>query len=1090
MGYTSVDGYTDPLPPHVNSLMLSNGPGESQNESGIFGSDVTGSSHDTQKHDRGYMNDHGQTSSEMRYPRKFPEIPAMFQQPPLIRSASVDDNLAPVDQYDPSVVLAKLHRRRNTAGRLPLTSLSQQEPYESYGRYYGFQSPNQMSLSQVSHPGPLRQHHLEHNDPYYSQRKRGSPASSSDTSSLASEVRNRLASAPGSVLSFGSALSTSTVSSFGSSRSGSKGVLPRPPSLPGSSSGSSTSILPPKPIYTAIPEYPRHARSEAQNFPQFSQNQRLHYDSDRDEESQSMPALSSMKQNMPPRAAPPPSEAQPRERAADIHKRRKKERGDQHPKIPEESSSRDSLQIKIEMVLSVLSVVNSSSKEQNDADAAKFLLALSRSADTCSVMRQPACMNMLIQIMHNIEHKGDVSHHEVRLRAAETMRNIIESTGETRQGKHELCVLGVLEKIRIHCDMLFEFIASLPAGQRIDPVQAESIQAACDQLLHPIRKLYKYSNEKDKYRPAILSLGGIQATSEVLIVNYRLIAAQKSIRSGEKPICHSSKIVTVVISILINLTYGDVSNKSSLCVFPFFLKSLVFHLRQQNESISASAAQVLRNLSWRATADIKDALLKYDTSVALMAAIEYVKDETTIQHITSALWNLSAHSLESRHKICSTHFGIRQLVELLSYNSPSGTTAVVENVGGILKNLSVVIMQDEKYRRKFRESGGLAKLAQHLKSKNRTVLANATGILWNLSARYPEDQKLLWDLGCIPLLDVHQTSDHKSIAENARGALRNLLAFGQTNGWTSKSDVMGYNLKTQKGLSKSLSYAANYTFGQSSHSKHSNESLHSRFSQPVRSKSGGDGSSSSLSQPKSSSERRHDSHGYQYPDDDDDHPDYGMHTKKNKNRLALSRISSAPQASIQHDDLDMDEWSSYMPYAGSKHSVAKIHMEDQPRRKTRSSKSRSGNRGSVPYSLSQSVSNSELNSVNASHMGLSPANLSNEPGGSTSLSALESKFDGFDPSQPSRTHEVYADLELDLEDDDNEDIDRPIRCEREESGDQSGDMYSEGFPHSRRSSAVMLGRQSPGKHGTRNLALDGTVHKNSKRSKEKITTDI
>ena len=1052
---------------------------ESQNEStsGVYEmedtSDITASSNPTQSKYHGYGSGGGNI--------KLHELPASFQSP-FIRSASTE-GLAP-DLNDPSVVLGNLkqgyhhgnrHRRRYTTNsRAPYGSLSQQDNYEPYRPgYYGYQSPNQMSLSQYSHPGPIRQHLLEGNqDPYLMHRKRGSPASSSDTSSLASDVRHRLASGPGSMSSmFGSVLSTSTTSSFGS-RSNSKGVLPRPPSLPPSTSGSMTSVHPSRSqLPSMIPESPSvpYTQSEVHIFPQYATSSQ--YDSDHDDESYSTPALpqstKTKSQAIPNRPAPLP----PNDAAA---KKRRKEKIE-HSKIPEESS-RDSLQIKIEMVLSVLSLVNSDKGQQNDADAAKFLLALSRSADTCSVMRQPACMNMLIQIMHNIEHKGDKSHIEVRQRAAETMRNIIESTGETKQGKQELCVLGALEKVRSHCDMLFDMIVSHSNG-RFDAAEAEKIQSACDSMLQPIRKLIKYSSDKEKYRPAMLFLGAIQAMAEVLIVNYRLISVQTlATHAGEKPICHSSKVVTVVISILINLTYGDVNNKSNLCLLPDFLKSLVFHVKQQNESITSSSAQVLRNLSWRASAVVKNALLEHDAAPALVSAIKYVKEEPTLQHITSALWNLSAHSVESRHRICSTPNGIQQLVKLLSYSSTSHTTIVVENVGGILKNLSGVIMGEEKYRRKFRAAGGLEKIKKHLKSKNKTVLANATGILWNLSARCPEDQKAFWELGVIPLLDVHKTSEHKSIAENSRGALRNLLAFGQTNGWTSKSDVMGYNLKTQKGLSKSLCYSANYTFEhspqQSQNSKHSNESLHSRASQPLPGRNRSNtvaagGSTASLSQREG---RRQDTSSYQYPHEED--TDFDS-VPVQKNRLKLSRISSAPQASIKKGDLEMDEWSSYMPYSGNaKHGAgvpvpvptgAVIYKDEPARSKTkRTSKSHGGPRSSHPYSLSQSVSSSELQSVaGAAH------HLTEGSEATTSLSALESKIvDSFDPNP--RTHEVYADLDPE-EDDDNDDIDYPIRHGHEDVS------YPEGYPRSRRSSAMSgaMERQSQGKGGTSSLALDG-----------------
>lgn len=1086
----------------------------SQNDSGVCDSDFTGSSQTRKLLNSPYSTSVGTYSSDNSHylMNKVLDLPPMFQ-PPLPRSASVEDTYTAHEENGPAGVLEKLKSqqpRRSTrlTGRYPMSSSLSQETYHSdfTGRHHSSYYSPSTSLSQTSHP-PLRMYHLDNH--YH---KPGSPASSSDTSSLASSVVHRIGSGPASEISF-----TTT-----SSRSSSKGILPRPSSL---SSGSSTSVLPPRSTYSGLPppEFGHHSQTEIHGYHHHyprGMGRQHHYDSDEQDESMSTPVLPSMKSerslsvgsalkhpHMPSGhglSGPPTSS----NHVAKVHRRRRDpRRKPEQPRIPEEGSQRDSFPEKLEMVLSVLSVV--STKDQNDANVAKILLALSQSSETCYVMRQSACMNMLIQIIHNIDHKGDSAHQEVRLKAAEAMRNIVESSGETRQGKHELCVLSILEKIRSHSDMLFEFISSRPNGRRFEAAEIESLQSACDNLLQPVRKLYKYSNDKEHYRPAILSLGGLQATAEVLVVNYKLISAQKGNRSSDKLICHTSKIVTVVISVLINLTYGDVNNKSTLCMFPNFMKSLMFHLRQQNQGIIASGAQVLRNLSWRATADIKEALLKCDASVTLVEAADYARDEPTIQHITSALWNLSAHSVDSRHKISSTPFGIQQLVDLLSYNSPSGTTAVVENVGGILKNLSVVIMQEEDYRRKFREAGGLAKLVQHLKSKNKTVLANATGILWNLSARCPEDQKLLWNLGCIPLLDVLQTSHQKNIAENARGALRNLLAFGQSNGWTSKSDVTAYNIKTQRGLSKSLSYAATYAFSHdpSQHSKHSNESLHSRRSQPVMKSRNGSTSSLTQSKTEGLDMRRH--HEEQHKGySNKEMTDFADDENSSKPRFA--RVGSAPVNKENH------EWNSYVPAAGSYVQSSKqsssaapqtFHPDEVKRKKnTKSSRSR-GSKG--PYSLSQSESyhlssNSELPPA----FDLSP-HLSSEP---ASLSAalpsdLDPKLGSFDPSQPGamRPH-MYADLELEVDDDENDDINHPIRHVGNEFSAHSStaDNFArirqtmrrepENPPNRFSSSAQSAFKRA----GTSNLALDGTTSsenisdssESARQRGSKITTDV
>ncbi len=1074
---------TDSQYPHL--------PVPSQNDSGIFGTEGSDANHSTMSQKaHHYGRPPVSSSSEKRY-SNYPEFPPSFRPSKLQTSVSVEDHLGSDDILEniPFTNSRSNFRRRY----LPTHTLSQQEPHE-WRQAYNVGSP--ASLSQNSHP-PLRQQYLENGHLY---RKHTDSPASSDSSSCYNSANERLRSAPGSVISFpGSTFSSSTASSLNSSRSGSKGILPRPSvtSHTSSSSGSRHPYHPP-----SIPEFVRKTKSDVpSNFPQYHVHRNYESESP-EEDATSMPTLPMRKTNPVRPAPPPPTHHESREappRRENISYRQKK----QIERIPEEGRNRESLKMKLDMLIHVIKMFSSKTGKENDKDAANLLLALSRTAETVEVMHQSACLNMLIQIIHNLEHKEDRDHHDVRLRATETLRNIVESKSESRQGKHDMCVLGVLEKIRCHCDELFSFISSHPVGQRVSQEDYEPLQTSCDAVLGPIRKLYKYSNDKEKYRPSIITLGGLQAAAEVLIVNYRLLAVQRkaSGRNGEKRVCHSSKIVTVIISILINLTYGDVNNKSTLCGLQDFLKALVYHVSLQNETIIASAAQVLRNLSWRATPDIKEVLLFHDVAVALMGAVDYSSEEATIQYITSALWNLSAHSLESRERISSAPNGIRQLVNLLSYNSPSGTTSVVENVGGILKNLSVVI-KDERYRKKFREAGGLAKLAKHLKSKNKTVLANATGILWNLSAHHYEDQKILWDLGCIPLLDIHRTSEHKSIRENARGALRNLLAFGQSNGWCSKSDVMGYNLKTQRGLSKSLSIAASYTFNhliQPSSQKHSSESLNSKSVQqmppPGRSRSAGNkGSTSSLSQPKPSSDRRH---HYQHSLDQEDVDFAGTPKQKNKDRLKFTRIASAPQSSSMNSDMiNMgDERYSYKPYGfgGSKHSVAmensypdgypeehgypEDHGYPEPQehrvrmqRPTTTTTKQDSRTSLSPYGYSYSQEMHGLSAVQLS---------SDQSDVTTSLSVLESKFD--QPIQPPELN--YVELEPDLEDED--DIDQPAISRRDDI--PIGAHPVEKHPSQTYSLAAKHGMKKT--LGTGKLALDGTSDdrvkpKGSKRSSE------
>ncbi|KAL0611190.1 Adenomatous polyposis coli protein 2 [Plecturocebus cupreus] len=80
------------------------------------------------------------------------------------------------------------------------------------------------------------------------------------------------------------------------------------------------------------------------------------------------------------------------------------------------------------------------------------------------------------------------------------------------------------------------------------------------------------------------------------------------------------------------------------------------------------------------------------------------------------------------------------------------------------------------HRQVLRDHNCLQTLLQHLTSHSLTIVSNACGTLWNLSARSARDQELLWDLGAVGMLRNLVHSKHKMIAMGSAAALRNLLA--------------------------------------------------------------------------------------------------------------------------------------------------------------------------------------------------------------------------------------------------------------------------------------------------------------------------
>jgi len=115
------------------------------------------------------------------------------------------------------------------------------------------------------------------------------------------------------------------------------------------------------------------------------------------------------------------------------------------------------------------------------------------------------------------------------------------------------------------------------------------------------------------------------------------------------------------------------------------------------------------------------------------------------------------------------------LVGLLEYRSTSKSLAVVENAGGILRNMSSFVALHEDHRRTLRRTGVYQLLLRQLGSPSLTVVSNACGTLWNLSARCAEDQQRLRDLGAVGLLRSLVNSKHKMIAMGSTAALKNLL---------------------------------------------------------------------------------------------------------------------------------------------------------------------------------------------------------------------------------------------------------------------------------------------------------------------------
>ncbi|MEE6508095.1 hypothetical protein FKM82_018904 [Ascaphus truei] len=454
---------------------------------------------------------------------------------------------------------------------------------------------------------------------------------------------------------------------------------------------------------------------------------------------------------------------------------------------------------KVEMVYSLLSMLGTHDKD----DMSRTLLAMSSSQDSCIAMRQSGCLPLLIQLLHGNDKDSVLlgnsrGSKEARARASAALHNIIHSQPDDKRGRREIRVLHLLEQIRAYCETCWEWQEAHEQGMDQDknpmpaPVEHQICPAVC--------VLMKLSFDEE-HRHAMNELGGLQAIAELLQVDcemYGLINDHYSVTLRR----YAGMALT-------NLTFGDVANKATLCSMKGCMRALVAQLKSESEDLQQVIASVLRNLSWRADVNSKKTLREVGSVKALMECSLEVKKESTLKSVLSALWNLSAHCTENKADICSVDGALAFLVGTLTYRSQTNTLAIIESGGGILRNVSSLIATNEDHRQILRENNCLQTLLQHLKSHSLTIVSNACGTLWNLSARNAKDQEALWDMGAVSMLKNLIHSKHKMIAMGSAAALRNLMAnrpakYKDANIMSPGSSVPSLHVRKQKALEAEL----------------------------------------------------------------------------------------------------------------------------------------------------------------------------------------------------------------------------------------------------------------------------------------------
>uniref|UniRef100_H3CGK7 APC regulator of WNT signaling pathway 2 n=1 Tax=Tetraodon nigroviridis TaxID=99883 RepID=H3CGK7_TETNG len=429
----------------------------------------------------------------------------------------------------------------------------------------------------------------------------------------------------------------------------------------------------------------------------------------------------------------------------------------------------------VEMVLWLLSILTNRDKDE----MSRTLLALSSSPDSCVAMRKSGCVPLLVQVLHDGTSSsgrpeqsasgatGTGCSREARSRASATLHNIIFAQQDEGQARREKRVLHLLEQIRTHCDTGRDWIEEhtlTSTGSRSFDVP----EAMDPQICQAVCAIMKLSFEEE-YRHALKELeGGLHVIAELIHLDQETHGTQND------PINMALRRYAGMA--MTNLTYGDVVNKATLCSKRSCLQALVAQLASDSEELHQVVSSILRNLSWRADVNSKRVLRDIGCVSALMTCALQATKESTLKSILSALWNLSAHSIDNKVAICSVDGALSFLVSTLTYRCQTNSLAIIESGGGILRNVSSLVATREDYRQILRDHNCLQTLLQHLRSHSLTIVSNACGTLWNLSARSSKDQELLWELGAVSMLRNLIHSKHKMIAMGSAAALRNLLS--------------------------------------------------------------------------------------------------------------------------------------------------------------------------------------------------------------------------------------------------------------------------------------------------------------------------
>lgn len=177
------------------------------------------------------------------------------------------------------------------------------------------------------------------------------------------------------------------------------------------------------------------------------------------------------------------------------------------------------------------------------------------------------------------------------------------------------------------------------------------------------------------------------------------------------------------------------------------------------------------------------------------------KDPTTLNALLEPLLNLTAHCAPNKADFCKIDGALDFLISIMSLpngnsSAPSRSQlAIVENSGGILRNVSSYLISQEQLMEQIRARNIIALLLEQLKSPSFAIVSNACITLSHFSSRSPADQRTMRDLGALKMLHSLIGSKHDTIKYGASKTFHNLFTSQNLASSTPlKGQYFCYNL--------------------------------------------------------------------------------------------------------------------------------------------------------------------------------------------------------------------------------------------------------------------------------------------------------